>query len=324
MAEREAHAVDVGVVVPLYQMAHTIERTLRSVLVQRHPATEIVVVDDGSTDGGPERVEAAFGSAVRVVRQANAGAGPARNRGVAELRARWVAFVDADDLWLPDHLEVLAAAVRAFPEHRVFVSRSRFVREADAIEGRIPEAVRRAREASVGQAPGPLDYFAEAVAEERPFFPTTALLERDLFQRYGGFDGRLRRGQDLEFMTRVALSAPFIGTHVVTAWYVRPANPPLHRPRVERVGSLDDVGSSLTEVLRRVRDGQPGHVPVASLRAYLRWRLHVMARSRARRGDLADVLRIVRVAPAGERPGLLRFALLALLPARYRTRRRAP
>ncbi len=152
-------AVPITVVIPLYQMGHAIERTIASALAQVHAPTDVIVVDDGSTDDGPERVRSTFGDAVRLVHQTNAGAGPARNHGVELARTRWIAFLDADDLWLPDHLEALAAAVRAFPDHRVFASRSRAVPERDVVAGRVPDAIEHARAAGAGQPPRVIDYF---------------------------------------------------------------------------------------------------------------------------------------------------------------------
>jgi glycosyltransferase involved in cell wall biosynthesis len=92
----------VGVVLPVYNGAAYLRDALGSIAAQSAGATEIVVVDDGSTDGSAELAAAQPG--VRVVRQANAGPGAAINRGVAELTTEFVAFLDADDLWTTDRL----------------------------------------------------------------------------------------------------------------------------------------------------------------------------------------------------------------------------
>jgi glycosyltransferase involved in cell wall biosynthesis len=90
-----------SIVIPAYNAEETLEETLRSVLAQRGVELEVIVVDDGSKDATAE-VAQGFGSPVRVVRQPNMGVGAARNRGIAESRGQYVAFVDADDLWHPD------------------------------------------------------------------------------------------------------------------------------------------------------------------------------------------------------------------------------
>ncbi len=311
--------VDVTVVIPLYQMGHAIERTVASALAQTHAPFEVIVVDDGSTDDGPERVASVFGESVRLVRQENAGAGPARNRGVAEARTRWIAFLDADDLWLPDHLETLGAAVRAFPEGRVFVSRSRAVPERDAVAGRVPDEVERARAEGAGNPPRVIDYFAECLVRQRPFFPTTLLIDRALLLETGGFDGRYRRGQDMELMGRVALEHPVVGTDRITAWYVRGSEPIRPGPRRRAVRRLDDVNANLEAIEARAEAAPEGSG--ASHAAYVAWRLRMVAARWAHAGDVQGVLQLLRVAPRRLRLRLSRFALLAALPRPLRTSR---
>src|SRR4051812_40525859 len=97
----------VSVVIPLYQKANTVERTLRSVLNQRLSEFEAIVVDDGSTDGGAEVAARAGDPRIRIISQANAGPGAARNRGTSEAAAPLVAYLDADDTWDASYLERL-------------------------------------------------------------------------------------------------------------------------------------------------------------------------------------------------------------------------
>ncbi|WP_347302926.1 glycosyltransferase family 2 protein [Croceibacterium sp. TMG7-5b_MA50] len=97
----------VSVIVPAFNAGHFIHRTLQSIVSQTHRAMEIIVVDDGSTDDTAAQVERWSRSdpRIRLVRQDNAGVAAARNAGIAQARGRYVAPVDADDLWAPDKLE---------------------------------------------------------------------------------------------------------------------------------------------------------------------------------------------------------------------------
>ena len=105
---------DVSVIIPCYNAAPFLGETLESVLCQTVRAREVIVVDDGSTDGSSD-VAKQFGPPVRLICQENAGLAAARNRGIEEARGEWIAFVDADDLWEPHKLEKqLAKAAEGF------------------------------------------------------------------------------------------------------------------------------------------------------------------------------------------------------------------
>src|SRR5262245_50985738 len=97
--------MDVSVIIPLYNKATTVERTLASIDAQTIRDFEVIVVDDGSTDGSADLIAAWPEPRIRLIRQENAGPGAARNKGLAEANGRYVAFLDADDEWLPEFLE---------------------------------------------------------------------------------------------------------------------------------------------------------------------------------------------------------------------------
>ena len=109
-----SNAPPVSVVVPTYNGSALLVETLGSILSQTFGDFELIVVDDGSTDDTPDRLAAVDDPRLRVVRQANAGVGAARNRGVDESAGRYVAFCDHDDLWMPRKL----AAQVAFMDDR--------------------------------------------------------------------------------------------------------------------------------------------------------------------------------------------------------------
>ena len=97
-------SADISVVIPAYKAERCLARAIESVLAQTLPAAEVIVVDDGSRDA-TAAVAGRFGDPVRVIRQENAGPAAARNHGVREACSAWIAFLDADDAWLPEKLE---------------------------------------------------------------------------------------------------------------------------------------------------------------------------------------------------------------------------
>ena len=113
-------SADFSVVIPLYNKEREVARAVRSALAQTLPPREVIVVDDGSTDGGAAVVEALAAhegrGLVRLVRQRNGGVCAARNRGIAEARGSHVALLDADDAWREGFLAEIASLTDEWPD----------------------------------------------------------------------------------------------------------------------------------------------------------------------------------------------------------------
>lgn len=97
----------ISVVIPLYNKAFSIEKTLKTVLQQTFSDFEIVIINDGSTDNSAEIVESIKDCRVQLYHQENQGAAAARNFGIEKSNGNLIAFLDADDFWNPNHLEEL-------------------------------------------------------------------------------------------------------------------------------------------------------------------------------------------------------------------------
>jgi glycosyltransferase involved in cell wall biosynthesis len=107
--------VKVSAVIPTYNRRKYVGRAIESVLSQTLPVGEILVIDDGSTDGTAENLQAAFGERLRIIRQENCGVSAARRLGVLEAQGEWIAFLDSDDEWTPDRNRVLREAIGRVP-----------------------------------------------------------------------------------------------------------------------------------------------------------------------------------------------------------------
>jgi glycosyltransferase involved in cell wall biosynthesis len=107
-----------AVVIPLYNRARFIAEALDAILSQSHPPAEIIVVDDGSIDGGPEIVERYAGRVTLLRFPQNRGQQAARNAAISEAKSEWIAFCDSDDLWRPDHLLLHSRMLNAYPDVR--------------------------------------------------------------------------------------------------------------------------------------------------------------------------------------------------------------
>ncbi len=206
--------VDIAVIVPTYNRADLIGETLDSILGQSHPATEIIVVDDGSTDN-TESVVARYGSAVKYLRIANSGECAARNAGVACSSAPWVAFCDSDDLWLPGKLELQVKVCREAQDVDYCITNFRTVMNGDWAQVSKFESSPHGywdlprEELSPELFVGRADMFSRLLVHQ-PIFPSTVLMRRRFFDAVGGWNEPLGRTRsvDLEFHLRCVVRPP--------------------------------------------------------------------------------------------------------------------
>ena len=181
MASTEAAAA-VSVVIPVHNAAPYIAEALASVYAQDAGPLEVIVVDDGSSDGSLAVAEAGF-PAIRTIRQEQAGIGAARNRGVEAARGEYLAFLDADDRWTADRLRRLRA---------VFASQPRLAMAFGLVRHflcpTLPEEARRRLHCPDGLAPG--------------FSAASMLIRRESFLTVGAFDEGLRVGEFIDWLAR--------------------------------------------------------------------------------------------------------------------------
>lgn len=113
----------ISVVIPLYNKAHTIVNTLKTVLNQTYQDFEVIIVNDGSTDNCIELIQQNFNNKkIKIIQQNNAGVSVARNRGITESNGDWISFLDADDEWLPTYLEEVHHATKLFKEAGIIIT----------------------------------------------------------------------------------------------------------------------------------------------------------------------------------------------------------
>lgn len=111
----------VSALIPTYNRRGHVLRAIDSVLAQTAPVDEIIVVDDGSTDGTADAISARYDGKVRLIRQANTGVSGARLRAIQEAAGEWIAFLDSDDEWFPDRQRQLLTALKQLPDDVVWL-----------------------------------------------------------------------------------------------------------------------------------------------------------------------------------------------------------
>lgn len=186
----------VSVIIPTYNYGRFIGDAIRSVLDQTRPPSEIIIVDDGSTDE-TAAVVSAFGSGVTYIRQKHAGVCVARNRGINESTSELVAFLDADDTWEPTNLEKQVARFES-DENIGLVHCA--MREFDGETGEITRFHLEGAEEGVAD---------NLLLWEGPVIVGPGggvTVSREAFDQVGGFDTRMKVGEDWDFCYRVARS----------------------------------------------------------------------------------------------------------------------
>jgi glycosyltransferase involved in cell wall biosynthesis len=175
----------VSCVIPVFNGERYLGEAIRSVVDQRHRPVEIIVVDDGSTDGTAS-IAASLGPGIRYVRQGNAGPVVARNRGIAESRGDFVAFLDADDRWHPEKVARQLDRFRERPELAYSVTLVQNFWEDDLAD----ERDRMASHPRGKPVPG--------------YVTTTLMVTREWIRATGGFDPSLAHGDSADWFARVA------------------------------------------------------------------------------------------------------------------------
>ena len=209
------------IVMPLFNKEFYVSRTIESVLAQSRQDWRLIVVDDGSADGGVAVVEAFADPRISLIRQSNAGPGAARNTGIQAGSADWIAFLDADDLWRPDHLQILHDLREQFPAAVLIGAAYRAW-----TGGEVPQDVR-------GDGEGRLiRYFHEASRGRAPFFTSSAAFSRAAVNAVGLLE-HVTIGDEMDLWARLALHGPVAASTRETVLY--------------RVGTGGITDNSITE-----------------------------------------------------------------------------
>jgi len=200
-----------SVVIPLYNKETTLLRTLQSVCEQKTPALEVLVIDNGSTDGGPALAQS-FGQGVRLLQIAERGVSHARNAGIAAAAGNYVVFLDADDSWEPTFLSKLQALINDFPAAGWYALGYAFKwkNRLQAPKHSFPIAFKRGYVAS---------YFKIVAAGDMLATASSVAIPLAICKSFGGFAVGECIGEDQDLWARIALLHPVAFDPAVVAYY---------------------------------------------------------------------------------------------------------
>jgi len=205
---------NIAVVIPCFNAERYLAAALESVLCQSLPPAEILVVDDGSSDGSCQVAER-YAPRVRCVSRQNGGVSSARNAGISLTRAKYLLFLDADDLLLPDALETLALTLAAKPEAGVaFGLFEPFEEQSGKVLPPPPYISQQIEKVPHVPLPGGGYLFTENLFSpllRGSFIPMGGtMVRRRVFEKVGSFDEEFRVGEDRDLWLRATVVFPFV------------------------------------------------------------------------------------------------------------------
>src|SRR2546423_226430 len=192
--------VAISVVIPTHERREAVLRAIHSVLDQHTPPAQVVVIDDGSTDGTADAIDALGLDIVKVFWQENRGPSAARNAAIARCSSDVVAFLDSDNTWHPHHLDFVCELFRLHPDAALVATQRNY-----HFGDETPRDSRKRDMASL------LMLDAEGVAAI-----SAVAARREALITAGGFDERMWYGEDIDLFLRLALAGPFVETAATT------------------------------------------------------------------------------------------------------------
>jgi glycosyltransferase involved in cell wall biosynthesis len=279
--------ISISAVIPARNAEATLARALESVLAQTRPPDEIIVVDDASSDGTARMARSYADQGVSLLSlRERRGAAAARNVGIAGAKGQWIAFLDADDEWLPVKLEKQAGAISANPEAPfVFCASEEFSSDGQSLGDTF-----RGWPVTVGSEAWKALMVCNFVQT------STVVARRALLLQLGGFDETLKVAEDQDMWIRLALA----GTPV----YVPESLACVHvRPNSLSTWSLADQHAYTLPMIERHLDRLRDILSRSEVRAIMGARLHKIGLTACAHGDLAPGLSLIlRAALLGYRP----------------------
>ena len=298
----------ISVIIPLYNKAESIATALNCVLAQTYQDFEVVVVDDGSTDNGAAIVEQYVDSRIRLVRQENAGVSAARNRGIKEARGEYVAFLDADDEWLPEYLSVQHGLAQKYPQCDVFATNYIF---HGFTGNQVPTILRRLP--SKNEDFELTNYFEVAYSSHPPLWTSAVMVRKCAIESVGEFPVGVKSGEDLLTWARLAVrykiaySVRPLAIYNLGEGYDKKNLPP------RRQDVCDPVGKELLAIYR-------ANSQIKGLRRYIshwhKMRASTAIRYGARRETIYETTQALKYNPLNYKALLL--GVLALFPLKMR------
>lgn len=196
-------ALKLSVVIPLYNKGPHIARAINSVLKQTFQDFEIIIINDGSTDESVDVVQKFVDPRIRLINQTNYGVSFARNQGIKCAQSDFIAFLDADDEWKPEHLEVLLKLQKKYPEAGVYATTYKKIYSNLSIKNPHFQGIPEKPWEGLLQ-----NYFKSSALGESPLSASTVGISKKILIEIGAFNISAHVHEDADLWERIALKYP--------------------------------------------------------------------------------------------------------------------
>jgi len=202
----------ISAIIPLYNKGPHIARAINSVLSQTVQDFEIIVVDDHSSDEGPEIVKSYNDSRISFIEQDHHGVSYTRNHGVDLAKSDFIAFLDADDEWMPNHLEILLSLKIKYPQAGLYASCFVINESGKLIQF-------KNRMMKINREDGLIHRYFLVAAIDEPIITTAVGITKKIFYEMGGFPAEISYGEDMVLWGNIALKYPVAYSSNIGAIY---------------------------------------------------------------------------------------------------------
>jgi glycosyltransferase involved in cell wall biosynthesis len=267
-----------SVIIPLYNKEPHIKRALSSVLNQTIQDFEIVVVNDGSTDRSADIIKSYSDARIRLINQKNEGVSAARNRGINEAKFELIAFLDADDEWMPNYLETILKLREKYPHAGLYATSLKTEFIDDVLINKDKELRKLIPDEGLI-----LNYFKvnlKDISHKDIFYTSSVTVPKKIFSEIGGFQTGFWWGEDIDMWCRIALKYPLAySSQVCSIYYQNVVNGAAYKKKPVDGHPLLKTGKEA------LKYGRVPHAVIKDLEEYLKFVEMCTAKHNAEAGD---------------------------------------
>jgi glycosyltransferase involved in cell wall biosynthesis len=200
-----------SVIIPLYNKEFFVENTIKSVLNQSFTDFELIIINDGSTDNSEQKILGFTDKRIQYYSKKNKGVSITRNFGISKAKSDYICFLDADDYWYTQFLEVMHNYIQKLPEQKVFTSAILI----ETLQSTFPAqySIKKTNDYDI------VDYF-EASSKKSAIWTSAVTIHKSVFENVGCFDPKINKGEDTELWIRIGLQYSIVFIWEILAKYV--------------------------------------------------------------------------------------------------------